>query len=278
MPSRRKTAFTLIELLVVIAIIALLVSILLPSLNRAKELAKRVACASNLSGMGKSAILYSNSYEGNFPLAPAVMYDGESYDNWSGAVGNFRDVEPSSTDNNVSVMSSMWLLVREGYCTPKMFICSSTSEDTEDDYTDTSGTVQDVSLLWDFKSYSNFSYSFQMPYNQDQFVPSVDSLVSVAYGADMSPFFDTSNGLVDGSITLVNKDNAAYQTNNSKNHTQEGQNVVYMDSHVKWSKHANAGVDGDHIYTRYVGTADRTIGQISNALAVREEDDSMLVH
>lgn len=55
-----KKGFTLIELLVVIAIIALLVSILLPSLNRAKELARRVVCAANMRNLGLALSYYTN--------------------------------------------------------------------------------------------------------------------------------------------------------------------------------------------------------------------------
>ena len=47
-----KKGFTLIELLVVVSIIALLVSILMPALNKAKELAKLTMCMSNLKQMG----------------------------------------------------------------------------------------------------------------------------------------------------------------------------------------------------------------------------------
>jgi len=66
----RRRGFTLIELLVVVAIIALLVSILLPSLNRAKELTKRVVCATHLSNILKAANLYSTEYNGVFPIDP----------------------------------------------------------------------------------------------------------------------------------------------------------------------------------------------------------------
>jgi type II secretory pathway pseudopilin PulG len=59
----------LIELLVVVAIIALLISILLPSLSKARELAKRSVCAANLSGQGKAIAMYANSYRGLFPQA-----------------------------------------------------------------------------------------------------------------------------------------------------------------------------------------------------------------
>jgi len=58
--GRRAPAFTLIELLVVIAIIALLVSILVPSLKQARELVKTAVCVSNAGQIARSQVLYAN--------------------------------------------------------------------------------------------------------------------------------------------------------------------------------------------------------------------------
>lgn len=63
---RRKNAFTLVELLVVIAIIALLVSILVPTLARAKHLAKVSMCKSNLRGLEIAHWMYMTEYDGWF--------------------------------------------------------------------------------------------------------------------------------------------------------------------------------------------------------------------
>src|ERR1017187_4851999 len=75
----RPSGFTLIELLVVIAIISILASLLLPVLGRARESAKRVACASNCSQMGKALIMYADQpSNGMFPTMsqdPTNPYD-----------------------------------------------------------------------------------------------------------------------------------------------------------------------------------------------------------
>ncbi|MDD3663381.1 MAG: type II secretion system protein [Candidatus Pacebacteria bacterium] len=62
-----KSAFTLIELLVVIAIISLLVSILLPSLNKAKDLAKSVVCLNSLKSQGTMLAIYMTDSSNQFP-------------------------------------------------------------------------------------------------------------------------------------------------------------------------------------------------------------------
>ena len=60
---RRRCAFTLIELLVVIAIISLLVSILIPSLSRARAAAKTAVCASNMRGLMQALYLYAGDHK-----------------------------------------------------------------------------------------------------------------------------------------------------------------------------------------------------------------------
>ncbi len=89
--SRSIRGFTLIEMLLVVAVIALLISILLPSLSRSKDLAKRGVCENNLRQMYQASVEYAVGQRRRFPPRPQA---------WSHYhIGNFDP--PSGKDSYV---------------------------------------------------------------------------------------------------------------------------------------------------------------------------------
>ncbi|MCK4627654.1 MAG: type II secretion system protein [Sedimentisphaerales bacterium] len=203
---RRTKGFTLVELLVVIGIIALLVSILMPALGRARELAKRIQCASQLNGIGKAVAMYQNEYHDQNPglwrLNPGV---DKTVWGFGGAGGtNTMYNSPGGTNltywcdttmrpnmiNNRTVGQCLYLLVKHEDVDVKMFVCPSADDipmtlDDAIDYAPQSD-VENWEDLHDFQSCSNLSYSYNDPWNR---ILDSSASASQVLMADKSPAF-----------------------------------------------------------------------------------------
>ena len=92
-PIRRSAGFTLVELLVVIGIIALLISILLPALGKARDQATKVQCMSNLRSLGQGMMIYTVANKG---VLPTGVY-------WNGAA----NVNDTATDWVLLIQSTL---------------------------------------------------------------------------------------------------------------------------------------------------------------------------
>jgi prepilin-type N-terminal cleavage/methylation domain-containing protein len=84
---KKPSGFTLIELLVVISIIALLIALLLPALARAKSLALRIECASNMQQDGIAMQEYANEFRGVYPLSNTGDWPFGTYAGYDAAKG-----------------------------------------------------------------------------------------------------------------------------------------------------------------------------------------------
>ncbi len=170
MPRKKSIVskgFTLIELLVVVAIIALLIAILLPSLAKAREAAKRGVCCQNLKGITSACKTYAFDNEDRWPLAASyskAQPTAVGFLKWLGG-GSPCARDEESRDDSTScgtridpTTRSLWLLVRSGQLDTKIFKCPSASDDTVD-------PTSDILRFYTFKGYGYISYGYQMTHS-----------------------------------------------------------------------------------------------------------------
>jgi len=283
-----ETGFTLIELLVVVAIIALLIAILLPSLARARESAKRTICGHNLRSITNACKTYAFDNQGWWPIVASDVLTQANHavtqgilTSTGGTSGLSRNLvsknDPDATGREVSPTRCLWLLVRNDLTPTEMYVCPSSSEDTRDPRTD-------VLDFYDFTGYGYCSYSYQMPFvvvaNScrphesrdprmvllgDKSPATVPNPALQAIDKDGSPakppgFNPQSIGAAlqqrmndNPGVLRPSMSPEVYLPFNSPNHggreEGEGQNIARTDGSVQFAKTPLAGVDQDNIYT-----------------------------
>jgi prepilin-type N-terminal cleavage/methylation domain-containing protein len=257
----KSKGFTLIELLVVVAIIALLIAILLPSLARARELARRSVCGSQLKQIGTALNVYAKDNNEKFPTiqspgAASHQMRGGDMNQAAGGQSPLRNLgagvdnpfarssNPITSVNVRTPSSNLWLLNSYGLATPQIFVCPSVKDKAAaSDPLNDEGSAQAPKYYSDFYTDSKagllFAYSFQYPFT--------------SWGTNVRPGFvigaDENNGSNPESAHASANEKEARSTN----HLLEGQNVLKVDASVAFEPSVHVGLEGDNIYTSLRG-------------------------
>jgi prepilin-type N-terminal cleavage/methylation domain-containing protein len=254
----KRKGFTLVELLVVIAIIALLMGILMPALARVRQIAFRMVCGTNLSGIGKAMLIYANDYEDELPRSGGRTSVWQATIPAWNAFNRFTAYGVSATDGSggtANISSCFYLLVKYAEVTPKSFLCKGDSGVSEFKPADNGEPDRDLIEFWDFgtEPQTHCSYSYHVPFGLYALTTSSEPGLAVA--ADRNPWQDSPGATRKTDISLFSPTGGkdAIKVGNSICHQEDAQNVLFLDIHVGQEKRSFCGINDDNIYTYWNG-------------------------
>ena len=226
--NRETDGFTLIELLVVISIVALLLAVLMPALNRAKESAKRVICSTGLRQVAFGILMYANDYK----KTPSWGWQFNE-DNWTSPTQ--RQLDDFAKDGKI------WPYVED----QQVFLCPSRPKQFK------AGIYGHSAFLWGWNPGPRWTYVINstpgihddpkkvlpngLPdwgFKISGINPSPDHVVMI-FEQDMGDYNAYDNSI---EIFGVYNESSNIGSDTPASYHSEGGNFAYYDGHVEWEK------------------------------------------
>ncbi|MBN1435789.1 MAG: type II secretion system protein [Sedimentisphaerales bacterium] len=218
--TMKKKAFTLIELLVVVSIIALLVSILLPALARARSQTRRALCATGLHSWSIAFQMYAGEHNDELPPSTCLNWPDYGRMIWGQETPYFL---------NAMHHDGHYMTTQEDYTCPEVLLRDKAPYDIHGDGADE--TAEGDGLVhklgdnpWNDRNFSNYSFTYNFFHRQ---------LITANGERRPTRTADRGDWLLMGDRTAT-ADYSIGKRNHLRNNELEGGNFLFLDGHAEW--------------------------------------------
>ena len=244
-----RKGFTLtdaIGLLVIVLVLTIVLVLHALPTRRHGYTHNRAWSTANVRSIVQSMMIYANDHR-SFPIAGEATPKGKAQGFRGDELNGRSDVSPSDPALKDNMTASFWILVRVGYCNPKLFI---------NPVTDDTKAIPAVPLneTWDFAARENLSYSpinmYASPASSRNEAGSIHRYWGDRVPGDFVLIGDNNNA--DGSnvhtMTKRTPGEQVYNLENSGNHDREGQSFGFGDGHSSWENDPFYGPGDRNVY------------------------------